>query len=176
MNYTPLFINLEGKNILLMGGGKVATAKARFYADSGAKITCIAPRITKELKPLLHRAHQRPAISSDLSTDYFLTILATNDEALNQELADLCRSKNLLFCNCSHGLSSTFIHPAILREGAISVAINSLGVPAISVLLKDRIASLFTPEFLAEAELLRNAKESKKTKKELNRAEAVCSK
>jgi precorrin-2 dehydrogenase/sirohydrochlorin ferrochelatase len=164
MNYTPLFVNLQGKKILLIGGGKTATAKARYYRDSGAQITCIADHISDELAPMLHHAHRRLATGNDISADYFLTVIATNNPEFNKEISDICRNQNLLFCNCSNGLTSNFIHGAILREGCITVAINSLGVPTISTLLKEQISKLVTPELAAEADICRNLRQENKLK------------
>ena len=50
MAYFPLFVDLNGKKCLIVGGGKVAYRKARAMADYGVKVTVIAARACGEMK------------------------------------------------------------------------------------------------------------------------------
>ncbi len=164
MNYTPLFINLKNRKVLFVGGGTIATAKARYYKSSKAKLVCISPTITEKMLSMASSVHQREVTIEDIDSKYFLIVIATNQEKLNASLAKICKEKNILHCNCSAGLDSDVIHGAIFREGGITVATNSLGVPAVSAYIKSRLKEIITPKLVAHTQVLRTLRKLTKNK------------
>ena len=53
MAYFPLFVSLEGKRCLVVGGGKVAFRKAKAMAEYGAEVVVVAEKFCEEMLELL---------------------------------------------------------------------------------------------------------------------------
>ena len=50
MDYYPIQLNLKGKQVIIIGGGKVAQRKLAGLLDTGAKITIVSPEITDTIR------------------------------------------------------------------------------------------------------------------------------
>ena len=59
MNYYPAFLNLKGKRVVVVGGGKVAERKVLTLLRAGADVTVISPLITKRLQKAKEAGHMR---------------------------------------------------------------------------------------------------------------------
>ena len=100
MNY-PIFLNLHNKPVLLVGAGDVALRKINQLRQSNAKILLCAENILPEIKALIDNNSVEfvaDTFQAALLDQAFLVIAATNDKALNQEIAALCEKK-YKFCN-----------------------------------------------------------------------------
>jgi siroheme synthase-like protein len=87
----PIFLKIENKPCLVVGGGKVATRKVRDLVDEGAKVTVVAPMASEELVDLA----EKKVISLEIrnfrhgeTLEYFLVIAATNDHDLNRFISE----------------------------------------------------------------------------------------
>jgi len=60
MSFYPIFLNLEGRPCLVVGGGKVAERKALALVKAGAEVTVISPTLTKALKALVEPTTKKP--------------------------------------------------------------------------------------------------------------------
>ena len=93
MKYLPLFFDLHGQPVLLVGGGGIALRKARMLLRSGAAVSVVAPRIQPELERLLASAHahsdERSFVPYDLDGKR-LVVAATDDRELNARISALC--------------------------------------------------------------------------------------
>ena len=105
----PLFINLENKKVLVIGGGKVALKKIKKVLEYGADVTVVTDNIKEqsilELKNLKIEGNKKIENNKDeiekLVKDFFLVISATDDEQLNENIAQVCDSKEILINNAS---------------------------------------------------------------------------
>lgn len=119
--YFPLFINLKGKQILIVGGGKVATRRFRKLQPFGADITVLATEFSNHLLEREQlgevRLEQRAYDSTALDAlNLFLVIAATDDRTVNQEIGALCQEKKLL-CIVSDNREETDIYfPALVED------------------------------------------------------------
>lgn len=147
MKHFPLFADLHGKNVLVVGGGLVAERKARSLISAGACVTVGAPDIstgllTLEASGALHCLHGR--FSSAWFAECWLVIAATDDRALNQQIAEAAHAQRL-FCNVVDDPElSSFQVPAIVDRAPLTIAISSGGsAPVLARRLRERIESLF---------------------------------
>jgi len=131
--YFPLFIPLDGKRIFIAGAGKIAARRAGVLLSFGAKLTIAAPGCSAEMAELLRKEggenliyHRRCFEKSDLEKADFV-LAATNDAALNHEIAALCRERKLPANNASCKEDCDFFFPAILREGELTIGVSSGG-------------------------------------------------
>ena len=105
----PLFVNLKDKKVLVIGGGKVAFKKISKIMEYEADITVIAENIAEEKLLELEnlRIENNRKIENDndeiekLVKEYFLVIAATDNEELNENVAEICDSKGILINNVS---------------------------------------------------------------------------
>ena len=95
MSFFPFYIDIEGKNCLVIGGGTVALRKIEKIAPFKPKIVVIAPEICEEIRKLDIVCRFRKFEDGDLENTDFV-ICATNDESLNTHIFQLCNSKKLL--------------------------------------------------------------------------------
>lgn len=141
MAYFPLFIELSGQKVLIIGGGNMALAKARKLADYDAKIIVIAPVIRPELDdmPEVHTI-RRSFAPADLEGGYVFVIAATDDNDVNREAARLCRKRRIPVNVVDTQEECSFIFPSLVRRGPLSIGISTGGAsPAAAVRIKEEI-------------------------------------
>jgi uroporphyrin-III C-methyltransferase/precorrin-2 dehydrogenase/sirohydrochlorin ferrochelatase len=150
MRYFPLFADLHGRRVLVVGGGHVAARKVRLLLDAGAHVTVVAPEF---LPPLPAMAGEgggegsltllREPFRPDHLDDVLLAIAATDDTAVNAHVAALGRERNVLVNVVDDAERSSFIVPAIVDRSPLVVAISSGGVgPVLARLVRERIETV----------------------------------
>lgn len=147
-DYFPLYISLKDKNILVVGGGKIAERKIGILLKCAGKIKIISPTVTKKLKNLIERGlidwQQKEFEKTDLDRKVFLVVAATNKRDVNEHIAKVCHEKNILINSVTE--REEVIFPAIAEEGNISIAISTSGTsPYIAKLLKKDIKNVIKP-------------------------------
>ncbi|MBW0433019.1 bifunctional precorrin-2 dehydrogenase/sirohydrochlorin ferrochelatase [Leptospira yasudae] len=163
----PAFLNLENKNVLLIGGGKVALEKLPHLLDAGAKITLIALETCREVAQILEKhpeikVEYRSVEFSDLQ-GRALVFSATNDSDLNRRLSDYAHSWKI-WINCADDPSNCdFYSAAVLDRGPVRVAISTEGnFAGLSGVVKTTLEELIPDEHEEELqELMRLRKELK---------------
>lgn len=143
LNFLPISINVTGKKILLIGGGKVATHKAsilaRFVTDN---VTVISPYFTKEIKQLPFRFIEKIYEKEDLE-GYFLVYVCTGDHELNRQIKADAEALGILTSVCDAPLLCDFVSPAIFKQEHLTIAVASNAQNVYqSVAVRDRIAKL----------------------------------
>ncbi|XDD50146.1 bifunctional precorrin-2 dehydrogenase/sirohydrochlorin ferrochelatase [Leptospira sp. WS92.C1] len=127
----PAFLNLENKNVLLIGGGKVALEKLPHLIDCGAKIIVISLEVCSEVSLILKKHpeiqfEQRSVEFSDLQ-GRALVFSATNDPDLNRRLTEYAHSWKI-WINCADDPSNCdFYSAAVLDRGPVRIAISTEG-------------------------------------------------
>ena len=90
MKYLPLFHNLRGSRVLVVGGGEIALRKSRLLADAGALLRVVAPEIETQLAELVAASGGECLLRGYAETDLDgcgLIIAATDDETLNAQVS-----------------------------------------------------------------------------------------
>ncbi|HLT91784.1 MAG TPA: siroheme synthase CysG [Woeseiaceae bacterium] len=140
MQHLPVFLKLEGKPCLVVGGGAVAERKAALLARAGARVTVAAPGLTPGLRALADARRIRH-LAEDwherLLASQRLVIAATDDPAVNAAVARAAERRGV-FCNVvDDGEASGFILPAIVDRSPVIVAIGTGGrAPVLAQRLK----------------------------------------
>jgi siroheme synthase-like protein len=149
-------LDLDGRDCLVVGGGKVGHEKASGLLACGARVTVVAPEISDEVAALPVELVRREYQSSDLEGRR-LVIAATSVEALNRRVFVDAEARNL-FCNVADVPElCSFILPAVHRRGPVVVAVSTGGAsPALAQTLRDRFASQIGPEHESLAHELRH--------------------
>lgn len=131
----PLFINLENKKILVIGGGKVATKKIEKILEYGANITVVTENVVEEKLLQLEniKIENNQKIENDkakiekLVKGYFLVIAATDNEELNENIANVCDSNEILINNVSSKIKMNAMFGGIVKNSEFQIAISTSG-------------------------------------------------
>lgn len=143
MDRLPIFLQLENKPCLVVGGGVVAERKARLLQRTGASVTVLAPTVIEALRKqvdagLLTHVPQR--YRSGFVNDYWMIIAATDDEVLNHRIAKDADAAGRLCNVVDDNMASSFILPAIVDRSPVVIAIGTEGnAPVLAQQLKSQI-------------------------------------
>jgi len=158
----PIFLELSGRRVLLIGGGAVAVRKARSLLAAGARLVVLAEQIDDVLTNLCTGSGAeliRSKYSKDYLTGAVLVIAATNDHELNNQIYKDCQKLEILCNVVDQPELCDFYVPAVVRRGDLQIAIGTEGdCPAYAGHLRKKLEQTFTKkhgEFLAELERLR---------------------
>lgn len=131
MLYYPLFMDLQGQRVLVVGGGEVAARKVELVRRAGAAVTVVAPWIADELEPLrddgriTHVARRFSAHDVDGAR---LVIAATDDRGLHHCISHWCQSRGIPVNVVDDTPLCSVITPAMVDRSPIQIAISSGGV------------------------------------------------
>jgi uroporphyrin-III C-methyltransferase/precorrin-2 dehydrogenase/sirohydrochlorin ferrochelatase len=146
MRYFPLFLDLAGKPVLLVGGGDVAARKHHLLVEAGAVVTVVAPALGDELAEELKAGklthHAREFSPADIEGAW-LVVAATNDRAVNAAAASAANAARIP-CNVVDDRElSSFIMPAIIDRSPVQIAVSTGGTsPVLARLIRERLETL----------------------------------
>lgn len=173
----PLFIKMDGRKVMVIGGGSVALRKIRILTDYGADIRIISGEVRDELKMLAEAGRlewQKENLTekhlSELD-EAFLVICASNDETVNVMAADYCQKRHILVDCAKPGENSDCVFPSVVRRGNVVVGIStSGGVPALTKHLREKIEAVI-PEWYGDFEETLRDKRRQLKQSDLSQAE-----
>ncbi len=151
MQYYPICLRVEGRRCLVIGGGKVAERKVWGLLESGACVMVISPELTVGLSRLQSEgkiAWEDRVYQQDDVLGFFLVMAATDDRLVqDQVLADAGRHQILL--NVADVPEKChFILPALVKRGALSIAISTSGKsPALAKRLRRELELLIGRDY-----------------------------
>lgn len=135
----PLFLRLEGRRVLLVGGGKVALQKARALRLAQAELFVVAPEIDDALRQ--HSHAQRPVAPADL--DGVWLVVSAAPAAVNRQVAAWASERQRFVLAVDDPHVGTAFGAAVLERGGVTVALSSDGrAPGLLALLRQAIDSL----------------------------------
>ncbi|VXC51290.1 siroheme synthase CysG [Pseudomonas sp. 8O] len=141
MQFLPLFHKLQGRLVLVIGGGEVALRKARLLSDAGAVLRVVAPEIRGELQELAGPGgiFLRGYASSDLQ-GVALVIAATDDVPLNAQISTEAQALGIPVNVVDAPALCSVIFPAIVDRSPLIVAVSSGGdAPVLARLIRAKI-------------------------------------
>jgi precorrin-2 dehydrogenase/sirohydrochlorin ferrochelatase len=164
--YYPIFLNIQGRKCVVVGGGEVAERKARALAEQGASVTVISARVCNGLAQLAEQGtiqiSRRDFQSGDLE-DALIAIAATDDPMVNMEVAREGRVRGVLTNVVDAPEHSDFIVPSLLRRGDISIAVSTGGKsPALARRIRTELEQSFASEYASLALLISEVRQELK--------------
>lgn len=166
MAYFPMFVDMTERECLIVGGGNVAYRKVMVMLDFGAKVTVVAEDICDELRKLTAGDRANNGWFSSDAADRItiikrkfeqkdcdgmeMVIAATDDNALNHEIAEYCKAKGIMVNAVDQKADCSFIFPSYIKEKNLVAAFSSGGnSPVLTQYLKGKEQEILTP-FLGE--------------------------
>ncbi|RDY67163.1 siroheme synthase CysG [Lysobacter soli] len=126
----PVFADLHGRTVLVVGGGTVALRKATALREAGARVRVGAPALNAELAALAERGdieHLPGEFAPHWLDDAWLAIAATDDDVVNRAVAEAGEARRLWVNVVDDAQASTVQIPARVDRGPLQVAISSGG-------------------------------------------------
>ena len=126
-----MFVDVEGRRCLVVGGGPVATEKVEKLLEHGAVVRLVSPETTDSLAAMVASGavaeHRARAYAPEDLDGCFLVIAATNLDAVNRMVWQDAEARNLLCNVVDVPPLCNFIVPSIVRRGELALAISTGG-------------------------------------------------
>jgi uroporphyrin-III C-methyltransferase/precorrin-2 dehydrogenase/sirohydrochlorin ferrochelatase len=151
----PLFLNLTGRPVLLVGGGAVAAAKLAQLRAAGAAVRVVAPEVRSEIASAADvRIERRRFTPSDLDGVWLVVAAATPD--VNQQVADAAEPLRLFVNAVDDPANATAYLSGVVRRDGVTLAISTSGdAPALTALLREALDATLPRDLAAWAEAAR---------------------
>ena len=127
MAYFPMFVNLENKKVIVLGGGKPALRKINSLVKFGCRIAVIAPRICDEIKLVPGIAVHESNMSLDTLDSADIVIAATNRDDVNVKIGKYCKERGIEVNVEGNKNASTFLFPGIVSRDDLVIGITTGG-------------------------------------------------
>jgi precorrin-2 dehydrogenase / sirohydrochlorin ferrochelatase len=167
-------LKLDGKTVMVIGGGAEAYRKTQSLLDSGATIWLISKEFTSDVlklgetrKVALLKTEVKDSKTfiDSLNPKPYMLLAATDNSKLNQELVQAAKTYGSIVYAVDNSIISDFILPAVAHIGDVKVTVSTGGKsPAMAHVLRERIEKMITEQDLLEIELQEKCRtELKKT-------------
>jgi len=150
-NLFPMFLKLAGRQILVVGAGKVGEPKIEGLLETGAYIRVVAREASLKVREWAQAGkidlELRPFSSEDLD-GAFLAIVATNSRSLNERVYHGARDRGVL-CNVVDVPDlCDFFYPAVVRRGDLQIAVSTSGQsPSLAQKIRQQLEKQFGPGY-----------------------------
>ena len=150
MDYLPIFLRVQNRLAVVVGGGAVAARKAELLLKCGARVRLVAPELAAATEELLQQhgaahemSHLRVAFESSHLEGAALVIAATDSQAVNTQVSQLARARGVPVNVADDADHSDFILPAIVDRSPVIVAVSSAGsAPVLARRVREQIEAL----------------------------------
>jgi precorrin-2 dehydrogenase / sirohydrochlorin ferrochelatase len=150
MSYYPIFLTLEGRSCLVIGGGAVAERKVTGLLAAGATVTVVSPTLTAALAMEVRDGRIRHVARAYQASDlegHRLAFVATDDGAVNADVAQDGARAGVWVNAADDPDHCDFILPSVLRRGRLQVAVATGGAsPALSRAVREELEAYFTAD------------------------------
>lgn len=151
IRYLPIMLDIQGKLVVMIGGGAVAERKAGPLLEAGAELVVVSPALSGALSAAAQAGRLkwicRPYAPGDLA-GAVLVYAASGDRAVNEAVAGEARNLGLPVNVASHAEAGSFITPGLLRRGRLTVAVSTSGAgPSAAAEITQQIAGLLGEEY-----------------------------
>ena len=143
----PVNLNLHGRPVLVVGGGRIALRKVEQLLMADAEVTVLSPIFVEEFTSLPVTLVERVYESGDVDA-FRLVITATGNTPVDQQIFDECEAKGIWINSADDPDRCAFTLPAALRRGDLMVTVSTGGAsPALASWLRSHLELSIVPEF-----------------------------
>ena len=146
--FFPVSIDLNNKNVLIIGAGKIALRKVETLLNYNCNINVITKEVLEEKFLELEKDNKIKILKNQefkekFLQDIFLVVVATDNEVLNKNISQLCISKNILVNNITSKDDMNVRFASIYEKDDIQIAISANGNPKKAVEIKNKVKEIF---------------------------------
>jgi siroheme synthase-like protein len=144
----PLFLNLTGRDVLLVGGGRVAEAKLRQLLAAGARVRVVAPAIAAGIRAAAVTIAERGFEASDVDGAWLVVAAATPE--VNRAVAQAAEVRRVFVNAVDDPANASAFLSGVVRRDGITIAIStSGGAPALTSLLRESLDAVLPRDLAA---------------------------
>ena len=151
MRYYPVFLDIAGKPVVVMGGGNIAHQKVVGLLKAGAEVTVISPELNPEMAALSAEGRFRHIVRDYEPGDiegYVLAFVATDDRSVNATVAAEGKERRVWVNAVDDPPYCDFIMPGIAQQGDLIVAISTSGrSPAMARKMREELEEFLTQDY-----------------------------
>lgn len=151
VSYYPVFLNVDNKKALVIGGGPVAQRKVETLVDYGVSAFVVSRDLTSGLRDLIEKERVQylgAEFNESQLEGMFLVIAATDDAMLNHQVSLSAQERGLLINAVDQPADCNFIVPSVVRRGDLQVAISTSGKsPALARKIREELECQFGEEY-----------------------------
>ncbi|WP_075980654.1 NAD(P)-binding protein [Bacillus massilinigeriensis] len=156
-DFYPIHIDLSGKEVVVIGGGKVATRKVHGLISSGANITVVSPQISDDIKKLIQDntiCWKEKVFSPTDIAGAFLIIVATNNQETNKMVLESALPQQLI--NAADDFhESNCIIPSMIKRGKLTISVSTNGAsPTLTKYIRKSLEEMFDDRYESYIEFL----------------------
>ncbi len=156
--YYPVFFDLSGRSVLVIGGGRLALEKVNGLLAAEACVTVVAPTLSAELAALREAgriAHLARRWQADDLRGRVLVLAADEERAENAALQAAARAIGVPLNAADDPAHCDFILPAVVRQPPLMLAISTGGgSPAVARRVREELSDYLDAETASLAELV----------------------
>ena len=149
----PMMLDLAGRRCLVVGAGAVGEGKISGLLAGGASVVVVAPAATEQVLEWARNGtleYRQKAFQPDDLEGAFLVVAATSNTELNHHVYAEARRRQVLCNVVDDPEHCDFFYPAIVRRGALQIAISTSGIsPAFARSLRQTLEAQFGEEYAA---------------------------
>jgi len=164
--YYPIFLDIEERSVVIIGGGEVCARKAETMLKYGARVTIVSPEFTAEIEQWAGDGKlsiRRKRYEADDLGDANIVIASTDDTTTNEQIAADCRARRIPVNVVDVTPLCEFIVPAIIEKGSVQIAVSTGGrSPALARTLKEDLQRWIGPEYAEVNDAMGTLRESAK--------------
>ncbi len=143
----PVNLNLHGRPVLVVGGGRIALRKVEQLLMADAEVTVLSPMFVDEFTSLPVTLVERVYAAGDVDA-FRLVITATGNTPVDQQIFDECEAKGIWINSADDPDRCAFTLPAALRRGDLMITVSTGGAsPALASWLRSHLELSIVPEF-----------------------------
>jgi precorrin-2 dehydrogenase/sirohydrochlorin ferrochelatase len=164
--YYPIYLDIEDRSVVIIGGGNVCARKAETMMKYGARVTVVSPEFTEEIEQWAREGclalKRKEYDATDLDGAH-IVIASTDLQSVNEQIAADCRARRIPVNVVDVTPLCEFIVPAIIESGSIQIAVSTGGKsPALARTLKEDLQRTIGPEYAEVNDVLGTLREGAK--------------
>jgi siroheme synthase-like protein len=165
--YYPIFLDIEERSVVIIGGGEVCARKAETMMKYGGRVTVVSPVFTEEIEGWARAGsialRRKRYDVTDLDGAH-IVIASTDDTAVNEQIAADCRARRIPVNVVDVTPLCEFIVPAIIEKGSIQIAVSTGGKsPALARTLKEDLQRAVGSEYAEVNDVLGTLRDGAKS-------------
>jgi len=132
----PVFLRLEGRKVLVVGGGPVAASRVPSLLAAGADVTVVAPEVRYEIERMAVHVERRPFRPEDVDGAWL--VVAAAPPEVNRAVGEAAGARGVFVNAVDDPAAASVYTGGVLRRGGITIAISTEGrAPALAGLLRE---------------------------------------
>lgn len=141
--FFPMMIDIKNKEILIIGGGNVASRRAETLSRCGAKITVVSKKFINDFPDEAVKI-EKAFSPEDINEKFLFIIAATNDREINKLIHEISRRKKIPVNICDCQEECDFFFPSLINYGSIAASVCTAGENiSLTKKLSDKLRSIW---------------------------------